>query len=208
MNFHQLVVWNSEIFQNQKINRYWLQFLVTIEDQWSIYDASKQELLLYSILLACHQPEFCTTKSFRAKVCFPLWRILALREKDLDEREKQLQKERQELSNDRFSSYGTTIPSDVLHLNVGGVKTSVLQRTLTSVPGSMLASRFFQGDGTRASKKTKTGTFSSTRTIRCSVTCWIISGTMPMVTMETRNTPSILPNLFTHEENSNKNISI
>ena len=71
-----------------------------------------------------------------------LTEALALREKDLDERETQLQKERQELDNDRFASYGTTSPIDVLHLNVGGVKTSVLRRTLTSVPESMLASRF------------------------------------------------------------------
>jgi len=67
---------------------------------------------------------------------------LALREKDLDARETQLEEERQELDNDRFASYGATSPSDVINLNVGGVKTSVLRRTLTSVPGSMLASRF------------------------------------------------------------------
>ena len=33
-------------------------------------------------------------------------------------------------------------PSDVLHLNVGGTLTAVLRRTLTSIEGSMLASRF------------------------------------------------------------------
>jgi len=33
-------------------------------------------------------------------------------------------------------------PSDVLHLNVGGTRIDVLRRTLTSVEGSMLASRF------------------------------------------------------------------
>lgn len=36
----------------------------------------------------------------------------------------------------------TESPNDVLHLNIGGTITAVLRRTLTSVEGSMLASRF------------------------------------------------------------------
>jgi len=67
---------------------------------------------------------------------------LSDREKDLEAREEQLKKDREELDSDRFAAYGDTRPSDVLHLNVGGVKTTVLRSTLTSIPGSMLASKF------------------------------------------------------------------
>ena len=67
---------------------------------------------------------------------------LSEREKDLDEREKQLEQDRQTLDRDRNSTYGDKAPTDVLHLNIGGVKATVLRRTLTSVPNSMLASKF------------------------------------------------------------------
>jgi hypothetical protein len=67
---------------------------------------------------------------------------LSDREKDLEAREEQLRKDREELDSDRLAAYGDTRPSDVLHLNVGGVKTTVLRSTLTSIPGSMLASKF------------------------------------------------------------------
>jgi len=67
---------------------------------------------------------------------------LSEREKDLDEREKQLDQDRKALDRDRNSTYGNTAPTDVLQLNIGGVKATILRRTLTSVPDSMLASKF------------------------------------------------------------------
>mmetsp|Transcript_28757 Transcript_28757/g.77868 ORF Transcript_28757/g.77868 Transcript_28757/m.77868 type:complete len:325 (+) Transcript_28757:679-1653(+) len=71
-----------------------------------------------------------------------LTEALESRAKDLNEREAKLQKDREELDAERLSVYGMTNPSDVLHLNIGGTVTTVLRRTLTSIPGSMLASRF------------------------------------------------------------------
>ncbi|VEU42710.1 unnamed protein product [Pseudo-nitzschia multistriata] len=71
--------------------------------------------------------------------------VLSEREKALEEGEEKLRREREALEAleaEKASFYGETKPSDVLHLNVGGTKTSVLRRTLTSVPGSMLAARF------------------------------------------------------------------
>ena len=67
---------------------------------------------------------------------------LSAREKDLEEREKQLDQDRQAMDRDRNSTYGNTAPTDVLQLNIGGVKATILRRTLTSVPDSMLASKF------------------------------------------------------------------
>ena len=49
-------------------------------------------------------------------------------------------------------------PTDVLHLNVGGTKTTVLRRTLTSIPGSMLASKF-SGRWDDSIEKDKDGDF-------------------------------------------------
>lgn len=49
-------------------------------------------------------------------------------------------------------------PSDVLHLNVGGTLTAVLRRTLTSIEGSMLASRF-SGRWDDSLEKDKDGNF-------------------------------------------------
>ena len=68
--------------------------------------------------------------------------VLTERVKELDIREEQLQKEREQLEIERSTVYGDTKPSDVIHLNVGGTKFVTLRRTLTSVPGSMLASKF------------------------------------------------------------------
>lgn len=68
--------------------------------------------------------------------------VLSDREKDLDERETKLRKDQEALDIATVAVYGETNPSDVLHLNIGGTKTTVLRRTLTSVPGSMLASKF------------------------------------------------------------------
>ena len=49
-------------------------------------------------------------------------------------------------------------PSDVLHLNVGGDLTTVLRRTLTSVEGSMLSSRF-SGRWDESLEKDRNGNF-------------------------------------------------
>lgn len=68
--------------------------------------------------------------------------LLENREEDLLKREAKLEEERKIFESERFDTYGTTKPSDVIHLNIGGRTMSVLRRTLTSVPGSMLASRF------------------------------------------------------------------
>jgi len=68
--------------------------------------------------------------------------ILSEREKEIDAREEKLQKAEENFEVDRSAVYGSTGPSDVLHLNIGGTKATVLRRTLTSIPGSMLASKF------------------------------------------------------------------
>ena len=67
---------------------------------------------------------------------------LRVREKDLDAREKQMEQDQQGLDRDRKSTYGDTCASDVLPLNIGGVPVTVLRRTLTTFPESMLASKF------------------------------------------------------------------
>mmetsp|Transcript_26160 Transcript_26160/g.26591 ORF Transcript_26160/g.26591 Transcript_26160/m.26591 type:complete len:333 (-) Transcript_26160:69-1067(-) len=71
-----------------------------------------------------------------------LTEVLSVREKELDAREEELRKLEEKIEIDRSTFYDGTSPSDVLHLNIGGTKTTILRRTLTSVPGSMLASRF------------------------------------------------------------------
>ena len=68
--------------------------------------------------------------------------VLSKREKELDAREEKLRKAEESFEVDRTTVYGDTNPMDVLHLNIGGTGTTVLRRTLTSVPGSMLASKF------------------------------------------------------------------
>jgi hypothetical protein len=82
--------------------------------------------------------------------------LLKKREEDLVERERTLgkavavaEKEKTALEEavaafekDWATGYGDTSPSDVLHLNVGGTKIAVLRETLTSIPGSKLASEF------------------------------------------------------------------
>ena len=50
------------------------------------------------------------------------------------------------------------VPCDVLHLNIGGNLTAVLRRTLTSVEGSMLASRF-SGRWDESLEKDRNGNF-------------------------------------------------
>jgi len=68
--------------------------------------------------------------------------LLIERQKKLDRREAALNTAQEKFDADRSAVFGNTKPSDVLHLNVGGTKMAVLRRTLTSVEGSMLASRF------------------------------------------------------------------
>ena len=68
--------------------------------------------------------------------------VLSKREKELDAREEKLRKAEEIFEVDRTTVYGDTNPMDVLHLNIGGTGTTILRRTLTSVPGSMLASKF------------------------------------------------------------------
>ncbi len=67
---------------------------------------------------------------------------LKKRERELDEKEAELSEKRKRLEVEITDVYGNTGPSDVLHLNVGGQRIDVLRRTLCSIEGSMLASRF------------------------------------------------------------------
>lgn len=96
---------------------------------------------------------------------------LSKREKELDAREEKLQQDfetrekeieaREEKIRqhaEHTATFGETSSSDVLHLNVGGTKTTVLRRTLTAVAGSMLASRF-SGRWDDSIEKDKDGDF-------------------------------------------------
>lgn len=87
-----------------------------------------------------------------------LSKLLQDREEELEAREEKLLSEQKNFERERFAVYGDTRPSDVLHLNVGGTRTAVLRRTLTSVPGSMLASRF-SGRWDDSIEKDKDGNF-------------------------------------------------
>ena len=71
-----------------------------------------------------------------------LTELLNEREKEIEEREEKLRDAEGIFEKERNSAYGDTSPSDVLHLNIGGMKTSVSRRTLTYFPDSMLASKF------------------------------------------------------------------
>jgi hypothetical protein len=68
--------------------------------------------------------------------------LLKKRQKDLVERERALEEAVAAFQKEKTTVCGDASPSDVLHLNVGGTKIQVLRRTLTSVPGSMLTSKF------------------------------------------------------------------
>jgi len=68
--------------------------------------------------------------------------VLQKKQQDLEEREAALEKATAELNRGRSEIFGDKSDNDVLHLNVGGDRMSVLRRTLTCVEGSMLASRF------------------------------------------------------------------
>jgi hypothetical protein len=68
--------------------------------------------------------------------------LLEKRQRDLVKREQALEKVMLSFEKEKTIVCGDAAPSDVLHLNVGGTKMAVLRRTLTSVPGTMLASKF------------------------------------------------------------------
>ena len=87
-----------------------------------------------------------------------LTEALSVREKELEAREENLRQYQERLDDEHSIAYGETSPRDVLHLNVGGTKTTVLRMTLTSVPGSMLASRF-SGRWDDSIEKDKDGDF-------------------------------------------------
>lgn len=84
--------------------------------------------------------------------------LLQKKQKELVEREAKLSKAQEKFEVERTGCYGDTAPSDVLHLNVGGKSMAVLRRTLTSVEGSMLASRF-SGRWDDTIEKDKNGDF-------------------------------------------------
>ena len=84
--------------------------------------------------------------------------MLKKRQKKLEEGEEKLRKAKQDFEAERYAVYGDAHPSDVLYLNVGGTKMTVLRRTLTSVPGSMLASRF-SGRWDESIEKDKDGNY-------------------------------------------------
>jgi len=68
--------------------------------------------------------------------------VLKKKQQALEEREIAIEKATVMLNRERSEVFGDKSDSDVLHLNIGGDRLAVLRRTLTSVEGSMLASRF------------------------------------------------------------------
>ena len=64
------------------------------------------------------------------------------KENALEEKQRALQRAVQDFEKEKALAFGNTTPTDVLHLNVGGTKMAVSRQTLTSVPGSVLASQF------------------------------------------------------------------
>lgn len=71
-----------------------------------------------------------------------LTEVLREREKELEAREEKLREAQDTFESEKHVVYGDTAPSDILRLNVGGKIMVTLRRTLTSIPGSMLASLF------------------------------------------------------------------
>ena len=76
------------------------------------------------------------------KALSSLTEVLEEREKELEAREQKLRKAEEAFETERHTYYGDTAPNEVIKLNVGGTKVATLRRTLTSISGSMLASRF------------------------------------------------------------------
>lgn len=72
-----------------------------------------------------------------------LEKVLQDQKKDLEDSERELERERQSFQNEIARFGGSEAKSsDVLNLNVGGIKMVVLRRTLMYEPKSMLASKF------------------------------------------------------------------
>ena len=84
--------------------------------------------------------------------------VLSKRETELETREVELQKAQEKFEAERSIVYGNTSPSDVIYLNIGGTKATVLRRTLTLFPESMLASKF-SGRWDDSIEKDKDGCF-------------------------------------------------
>lgn len=64
-------------------------------------------------------------------------------DQDIKVCEERLQQDLEQFQTDQLVEYyGETNPSEVLSLNIGGTKVKVSRKTLTCVPGSMLASKF------------------------------------------------------------------
>ena len=110
----------------------------------------------------------CSSSSSLDETLANLTLALKLKQQQLEEREHQLQMATEQLERDRSQLFAEAVKnnhdadactnntdgisshsikkkcsgSDVIHLNVGGTHVAVLRRTLTSVEGSMLASRF------------------------------------------------------------------
>ena len=66
-------------------------------------------------------------------------KLLAERERELEDREKEIKRLKKSLEKDH-PNLGT--PNDILRLNIGGTRIDVLRRTLTQIEDSMLESRF------------------------------------------------------------------
>jgi hypothetical protein len=84
--------------------------------------------------------------------------LVKKRKKELVEGERALKRAMLRFDKEKKKVYGDAAPSDVLHLNVGGTKMTVLRSTLTSVPGSMLASKF-SGHGDDSIERDRDGNF-------------------------------------------------
>ena len=118
---------------SENIRRYHSSSLITKEDEFA--DETSLDETLQSLCL-----------------------VLKRKQKTLEEREQELEKAKSALERDRSELFGDKSPSDVLHINVGGNVIAVLRRTLTSVEGSMLASRF-SGRWDESLEKDRDGNF-------------------------------------------------
>jgi hypothetical protein len=85
--------------------------------------------------------------------------LLSKRAKALDERAKEVEAQKEQLEKEKKEMGLNFQPSDVLRLNIGGDTTlAVLRKTITSVEGSMLSSRF-SGRWDESLEKDKDGNF-------------------------------------------------
>ena len=68
--------------------------------------------------------------------------LLGNRLAEIEKREQELAKAKKAFAEETGKAYGSAKPSDVLQLNVGGTKLTVLRSTICYAEGSMLASKF------------------------------------------------------------------